>query len=177
MEISSKTWEALYHEHFDLIYRWIARLVGPGEDIEDLTQEVFLIVRRKYPGFKGESSVTTWLRRIATKVTLQHLRKRRRRRLLREVFSGGPELSPLTPTPLELLQSKESRELVYRVLERLPAKKRIVLSLYEIEGLSGAEVAQFMDCSIEMVWKHLHNSRKAFLQEVRRMTVRDRLAT
>ena len=171
----SKTWEHLYQEHFASVYRWIARLVGPGrEDVEDLTQEVFLIVKRKYPQFQGRSSASTWILRIATKVAMQHLRKGRRRRVLRETFLGQGE-PPASQTPLDLLERRESRELVYRVMDRLPTKKRTVLSLFEIQGLSGPEIAEIMECSVAMVWKRLHEGRKAFLKELRRITMRDRL--
>jgi RNA polymerase sigma-70 factor (ECF subfamily) len=55
---------AIYREHAELVKRWALRLGGPGLDAEDFVHEVFMVVQRRLPEFRGEAKLTTWLYRI-----------------------------------------------------------------------------------------------------------------
>ena len=56
--------DAIYRAHAGTVARWAAKLAGPGNDVEDLVHEVFLVARRRLPEFRGDAKVTTWLYRI-----------------------------------------------------------------------------------------------------------------
>jgi RNA polymerase sigma-70 factor (ECF subfamily) len=130
------------------------RIVGLPQDAEDVTQQTFLSVLDHLGDFREESSVATWILRIATNHALQLLRKRR----------GLPTVSLDAPVqdeadryaalphpefiarwrdgPDQLAQQREVRELIETALGELPEKYRIVFVLRDVEGLSVKETAE-----------------------------------
>ena len=62
--------DALYRAHAPVVARWAAHLGGPSLDVQDAVHEIFLIVRRRLPEFRGESKPTTWLYRITAKTLI-----------------------------------------------------------------------------------------------------------
>ena len=77
------TLEGLYRAHAPLVARWAAHLGGPSVDVEDVVHEIFIIVRRRLPEFRGEAKPTTWLYRITERVVRDCRRKERFRRWIR----------------------------------------------------------------------------------------------
>lgn len=155
----------VFREHHAFVSRVVARLLGPGDpDVDDVAQEVFLVVLRKLSSWDGACRMTTWLYGIAWRVTSAH----RRRKRLRSFFSldrdaalfDEPSDSRASPEQ-RVVQGQASRE-VYQVLDRLGAKKREVLILYELEGLSGTEIALLLDAKEGTVWTRLHHARRDF---------------
>jgi RNA polymerase sigma-70 factor (ECF subfamily) len=166
--------EALYRAHAATVARWAAKLAGPGVDVEDLVHEIFLVARRRLPEFRGDAKVTTWLYRITERVALDHRHKDRFRRLFplaRQTEIEGT-MSPPHLTPVDELERRQSSEAVYRILDRMPDKYRTVLILFELEELSGEEIAALTGLTLATVWVHLHRARARFLDEVRRVSRR-----
>jgi RNA polymerase sigma-70 factor (ECF subfamily) len=158
--------DALYRAHERTVLRWATRLGGPGIDVEDVVQEVFLIAKRRLVTFEGEAKVTTWLFRATEKVVLAARRKQRLRRWLRaapEVASTS--MSAPQPTPSEALDRSRDVADVYRILDRLPEAQRRVLILFELEGLSTQEMAELLDAKVATVRVWLFRARARFLEE------------
>jgi RNA polymerase sigma-70 factor (ECF subfamily) len=160
---------ALYRAHADRVAAWAHRLGGPGVDVEDVVQEVFLTAHRLWSGFRGEAKPTTWLFRITANVVRHRRRKERWRRWL-----GGSagdvagQIGADGPTPIEALEQKEAARLVYAALDALPEKYRTVLVLFEIEGHAGEEVAELLGVKLATVWVWLHRGRKLLLERLAR---------
>ena len=167
--------DAIYRAHAGTVARWVAKLVGPNADVEDLVHEVFLVVRRRLPEFRGNAKVTTWLYRITERVA----RQKRRRDRLHRWFSRERQLeiehatSPTRLTPVEVLERRQSTEVCYRILDRMPEKYRTVLILFELEEMSGEEIASLTGVKPSTVWVHLHRARARFLADVRRAARRE----
>jgi RNA polymerase sigma-70 factor (ECF subfamily) len=142
------------------VARWVQQLGGPSIDGEDLVHEVFLIARDKLDEFRGEARVTTWLYRITFRVVWAHRRKQRRRRWLQIV--GLAEEAPVVESPARMVEARQKLRRVYSVLDELPEKQRAALILFEIEGLSGEEIAAVMDMKLPAVWVLLHRARQSF---------------
>ncbi len=162
--------DGLYRAHAATVARWVAHLGGPRLDVEDAVHEVFLVVGKRLPEFRGDAKITTWLYRITERVVRGGRRRERLRRWLDFVRRGDVEraLSPPKLTPVEELERRQSREVVYRVLDRLAEKYRRVLVLFELEELSGEEIAALTGIKLATVWVHLHRARALFLAEVNR---------
>ena len=62
--------ETLFHLHLPGVHRVVYRLVGPQPDVEDLVQTVFVEAFRSLAGFRGDALFSTWLQRIAVRVTM-----------------------------------------------------------------------------------------------------------
>jgi RNA polymerase sigma-70 factor (ECF subfamily) len=160
----------LYRAHERQVMRWAARLGGPGIDVEDVVQDVFLVAKRRLRAWDGSGNVETWLFRTTEKVVLAARRKRRLRRWLslsRE--PSAPGMSAPRPTPAEALERERAIEEVYRVLDRLSARHRRVLVLFEIEGMSTQEIADLVGAQVGTVRVWLFRARARFLEEHQRL--------
>jgi RNA polymerase sigma-70 factor (ECF subfamily) len=82
-------------------------------------------------------------------------------------------LSPTQPTPVDALEQRQSAESVYRILDRMPHKYRTVLILFELEEMSGEEIAVLTGLKPATVWVHLHRARARFLCEMKRVLGRE----
>ena len=156
----------IYRAHAPAVARWAARLGGPNAEIEDLVHEVFVIVERRLPDFRGEAGLTTWLYRITENV-VRH--QRRKNRIFSWLLGDRTEdKSSEEPLPDEALERKRSIEQVYRILDRMSEKYRTVLILHELEGLSGPEIAELRHVKPSTVWVQLHRARALFLAELKK---------
>jgi RNA polymerase sigma-70 factor (ECF subfamily) len=155
--------EDLYKLHARTVARWAARLGGPGVDVEDVVQEVFLVAKRRLGTFTGDGSVSTWLFRATANITAAARRKQRLWRWLGRVPEAErPGLGAAGPTPVEALESREDVAAVYRALDQLPERLRRVLILFELEGLSTQEIADLMDARLSTVRVWLFRARAKF---------------
>jgi RNA polymerase sigma-70 factor, ECF subfamily len=155
--------EDLYRAHAQTVARWAARLGGPGADVEDVVQEVFLIAKRRLHTFTGEGRVTTWLFRATAHVTAAARRKQRLRRWLgRSQEVDPPGMGASGPTPAEALERRQAAADVYRVLDALPERLRQVLILFELEGLSTHEIAELTRARVATVRVWLFRARAKF---------------
>jgi RNA polymerase sigma-70 factor, ECF subfamily len=157
---------ALFRVHERTILRWAARLGGPGIEVDDVVQEVFLVANRRLPSFDGRAAVTTWLFRATEKIVLAARRKQRRRRWLsRTPEAAVATMSTTGPTPSEAFERGRDIADVYRILDRLSEKERRVLILFEIEGLSTQEIADLVGAKGATVRVWLFRARARFLEE------------
>ena len=161
------TFEQVYSSSFNDVARWIRALGGLSADVEDLTQEVFLVVRRKLSAFDGRN-LRGWLYRIAQRT----VRDYRRRAWFRRVFLGGGsapdrfDASLADSDPSELYERKEAEALLHGVLLQMSEVRRSTFVLFEIEGYSGDEIAELQGIPLNTVWTRLHHARKEFLRLV-----------
>ena len=155
--------DAFYLQHVQLVSRWVSRLAGPELEREDLVQEVFLIAHRRRDTFRGAAKVTTWLFGITQNVVRHRRRKERVRSLLLGAATDIGRLAPLRPTPVEELERREATKTVYRLIDDMPDKYRDVFILFEIEGLSGAEIGALTGLNLTTLRVRLHRARARFL--------------
>lgn len=158
----------LYRAHERAVTRWAACLGGPGIDVEDVVQDVFLIAKRRLVSFEGPGSIKTWLFRTTEKIVQATRRKRRLRQWLsRSAEPAASGMGARRPTPAEAFErDREIRE-VYRVLDRMPDRQRRVLVLFELEGLSTQEIADLVGAEVGTVRVWLFRARARFLVEHR----------
>jgi RNA polymerase sigma-70 factor (ECF subfamily) len=167
--------DTIYRAHSSTVARWANRLAGPGVDVDDLVQDIFLVVGQRLAEFRGEAKVTTWLYRITERMAFDRRRRDRFRRWFSRVRSPDieREFSPSQPTPVDVLERRQSIESVYRMLDRMPDKYRTVLILFELEELSGEEIAGLTGQKESTVWVRLHRARARFLNEMKRALERE----
>ncbi len=162
---STMTIDQLVRQHGARVYRMVASLLGPGAsdaDVQDIAQDVFLGAHRALPRFRGDSKVETWLYGIASRTVLMHLRSWRRRRRLKQAV----EAEPIVERSADLERTVAERaELVrvWRCLLQIPAKKRVVYVLYEVEGLTGKEIADALEINEATVRTRLYHARKELM--------------
>src|SRR5689334_10968708 len=110
--LSASSVDDIYREHAGRVSLWARRLLGPQGDVEDVLQEVFLVVHRRLPEYRGDAKISTWLHEITFRVTQNHRRKVRFARWLCLTPSVDTALVD-SHTPLQALESRRAGELVY----------------------------------------------------------------
>jgi RNA polymerase sigma-70 factor (ECF subfamily) len=150
------------------VYRLVAHILGNEYDAADVLQNVFVKVVRGIGQFHGQSSLKTWMYRIAVREALNY-RRGWFRRHVHEPFSldedSGEPMAALAEEsefsdPYETLQQAERQQLVKTALEGMPVLYRTVLLLREIEELSYEEIAQVLGIADGTVKSRLMRGRE-----------------
>ena len=89
-------------------------------------------------------------------------------------MAGLEPARPSAPTPIEELERREASERVYRVIDTMNERYRSVLVLFELEQLSGEEIAELTGDKLENVWVLLHRARAQFRQRLAKFPDSDR---
>lgn len=148
--------KALVKEHQSRVFHHAMQILRSREEAEDVCQETFIQVHESIRTFKGNSSLGTWILRIAINKALEKLRKEKRRNRLRELLPWWmPEESKSTETnvlhPDIQLEHKEKAMALYRAIDGLNPNQRIAFTLIKIDEVSYAEASEFMNLSIKAV--------------------------
>jgi RNA polymerase sigma-70 factor, ECF subfamily len=138
-----RAYERLYALHGAKMKNLARNLLGSRLDAEDAVQETFLKVQRSIASFRGQSSFVTWTFRILVNTCHDARRSRSRKK---EVTSDDPEESP-RPEPRAPGAHPSLRLALERALATLTRHQREVFLLYEVEGMSHAEIAATLDIS------------------------------
>ena len=157
-------WRSLYDRYAPLVHRFASALGVPVDEREDAAQDIFIAVYRSLKHFRGEAQLSTWIYRIAAR----HAIRLGRRRRTRETMC----LTMLKEKPTVLVDPSERSTQIAtldRMLAKLPPKKRTVLVLFEIEGLSAKEISDVVGCPENTVWSRLHHARSEMVKAARRM--------
>jgi RNA polymerase sigma-70 factor (ECF subfamily) len=163
--------DELYHRYRRQVASNLYRVLGDRTDLEDLVQEVFVIAFRGLDRFRGDARLSTWLYRICVNVALGRIRTRKRRPAAvgmtdLDAAPADPSLTERPETPERSLERRRDQASVYRALELLAPKKRIVLYLHEIEGLDLKEIAYLVDSNPVTVRTRLFYARREFYKIV-----------
>jgi RNA polymerase sigma-70 factor (ECF subfamily) len=162
--------EALVHRESPRMLATARRLLGSEPDAQDAVQDAFLQVHRHVGEFHGESRVSTWLHRIVVNAALMKLRSRRRKpeqelddwsAQVADAASWLRSNAEWERTGEELLESAETRAMVRRSIDRLPASYREVLKMRDIDELDTEETAELLRVSTNAVKVRLHRARHA----------------
>ncbi|HUB09399.1 MAG TPA: sigma-70 family RNA polymerase sigma factor [Myxococcales bacterium] len=162
----------IYRDYGAAVWRWARRLLGPAAvaEVDDLFQEVFLAVHQQLPSFREDSAIATWLYRIAANRAAD---RRRKRQVRRWFASRGPAEQGLAGAPDDALAQAQAEATVYRVLDTLDETSRSLIIWFELEGMSGAEVARLLNIKPSAIWVRLHRARAAFRERWVAMEARD----
>jgi RNA polymerase sigma-70 factor (ECF subfamily) len=160
----SLDFDRVYTEHFAHVSRWARALGGLDADLDDLSQDVFLVVRRKLDTYAGPS-LAAWLYGITRKTVSDYRRRAWMRRLwtgvTRSLESSPAAANVATTDPFDRL---EAQRIVKHVLDRMSPLRRTAFMLFEIEGYSGEEIAELEQIPLATVYTRLHHARKDFLR-------------
>jgi RNA polymerase sigma-70 factor (ECF subfamily) len=127
---------AMYDAHVDRVFRLVYRMAGDMDRAQDYTQETFIRAFSRLDGFRGDSSLSTWLGSIAISVTLNGLRKVRRRQ---ERELGLDEVAPIGHGVREADPDLKTR--LNRAIDDLPEGYRAVFVMHDVEGYTHEEIA------------------------------------
>jgi RNA polymerase sigma-70 factor (ECF subfamily) len=163
----------LVAEHQRMVVQLAVNLLGDREEALDLSQEVFLRVFRTISRFRGQSTLRTWIYRIAiNQARNRHRFWRRRHRadqvsLDQHVAAHGEFVSAGEARPDRMLAQKELAARLKSALDHLPFDQRTAIVLREIDGLSYDEIAYSLGVAVGTVKSRLTRARQALRHELR----------
>ena len=163
----------LVAEHQRMVLQLAMNLLGDRDEALDLSQEVFLCVFRTIHRFRGQSSLRTWIYRIAVnQARNRHRFWRRRHRadqvsIDEHVAAHGEFLSNRESTPDRMFAQKELASRLQSALDRLPFDQRTAIVLREIDGLSYEEIAFSVGVAVGTVKSRLTRARQMLRADLR----------
>lgn len=159
----------LFASNSSHLYQAAFRILSNPHDAEDAVQDGLLSAFRNLHQFRGNSSFSTWLHRIAINSSLMRLRKRKSRSEfpLETAITGedfiAPGLKPRSdePNPEEHCVGVEHRKILSEALLKLPGPFRAAIELCDLEGLPAKDAAQRLGISLSTMKSRLFRSRRA----------------
>ena len=146
MSENEKIFNQIVRDYSERLWWHVRRFVNSHEDADDLLQEIFLKVWAALPSFRGESQLFTWVWRIATNETLNHLRKEKVRAALK-FSSVDAEMERRIQADPYFKGTQAERELAKAVL-KLPEKQRQVFIMRWWDDLSYEEMSAITGTSV-----------------------------
>jgi RNA polymerase sigma-70 factor (ECF subfamily) len=171
---STDAFRGLVDRHGDLVYSVLRRLLGNPDLAEELAQETFVRAYENLDGFRGDSSLKTWLVQIAVNLVRDRRRSARRSptvvsleelRARSSVGADPPDPRP-SVEPIERLVQREVSTRLERELDRLPADYREAFVLKHVEGLSYEEIARLTGQSVGCLKVRVHRARARLRQKL-----------
>lgn len=165
-----EAFEMLVRMHSGRMLSVCRRILRNDEEAKDAVQEAFVSAFRGISNFEGTSLLGTWLHRIAVNASLMRLRSKKRRpeEPIEELLptfrdDGHARVEPrdFSPSALQLVESRETRDFVRACIDRLPEMYRVVLLLRDIEEMDTSEAAEILGVSEGVVKVRLHRARHA----------------
>ncbi len=161
----------LYETHKPRIVAVCLRMTKNMAEAEDLTQDAFIYVFRKFSTFRGDSAFSTWLHRVAVNTVLMHFRRRGRRQAHLEYSNPndsrgfGREYGRVD----ERLARCADRLALIRAIEKLPPGYRTIFLLHEMQGYEHQEIARRLHCSIGNSKSQLHKAKQRMRELLARL--------
>jgi RNA polymerase sigma-70 factor (ECF subfamily) len=150
----------VFEGQFDFIYRALRRHGVGAADAEDLAQEVFLVMWRRWAEYDPAGKLRTWLGAIAAAVAAEHDGSR--------VDAGLDDEEEVTRI-VEGTTASGSRAVMLRALAGLPERKRALLVMHDLEGASMREIADVLSVPLSTAYGRLEGARRALRKAVARL--------
>jgi len=153
-----------FRVEFEYVQRTLRRLGTDRSEVDDLAQEVFLVLHRRWSEYDQSRPLRPYLFGVAVRIALANQRIRSR-----EVAFGAIELGDDKPGPEEVLSNKETRALVQAALKRIPLPRRTVLVMHELDRVPVTEVAATLSIPLFTVYSRLRKAREELKVETQRI--------
>lgn len=170
IRVARPTFVDLYRDHFDFVWRVLARLGVPDRDLADAAQDVFMVVHKKLPEFAGESRPTTWLYGISFRVASA---RRRAAPARREVLDDVQHEPANERSEGLVAETAHYRRLLSEALDRMPIEQRAAFAMFELDGMTAAEIAEYAGVSEGTIHSRLRLARQVFRRFVERLSARE----
>ena len=149
----------------DMVYNTALGIIQNAEDAEDISQEVFVQVYESVNTFKGEAKFSTWLYRITVTKTMDHIRRKKRKKrfaFIQSIFGTNDEIAHEPPDfhhPGVALDKKETAAELFKAIEQLPENQKIAFTLNKLEGLNYQQVSEIMNTTVPSIESLLHRAK------------------
>jgi RNA polymerase sigma-70 factor (ECF subfamily) len=166
-----ETFEELYDQYFAFVWRSL-RLMGVADEaLDDASQEVFYAAYRKWPEFRGDSSLRTWIFGIVQGVAANQRRSLRRKLARLRALAEVPQLPE--PSPEDLARATEQADRVLAFSDSLDEGQRVVFVLGLLEKVPAPEIAGLAGIPLNTVYSRLRKLRLSLQRWLEQPEVKD----
>jgi RNA polymerase sigma-70 factor (ECF subfamily) len=160
------TFEEIYEESFELVWRTARRLGVPESAVPDAVQDTFLVLHRRLGDYDGRASLKRWVLGILVKVVGDHRRRYRRKEAQCVPHAADSEgeltIASSLPAPSAGAEQAEAVQLLNALLAELDESKREVLVLAQLEEMTVPEIAEVLGANVNTVYARLRAARMEF---------------
>jgi RNA polymerase sigma factor (sigma-70 family) len=170
-ERSETAYRYLVDSHRTRVYNTVLNILQDTEEADDAAQEVFIQVYHAINKFKEDSSLATWLYRIAVRKALDKLRQRKNRQRLQQLIpwwmpnDDGPKQETFFH-PGIALENKERAATLFNVINKLPEKQKIAFTLIKVQGMKYEEASEIMELSIKALESLISRAKQNLQQQL-----------
>ena len=163
----------LVENYKGFVFNTTLPIIQSSEEADDISQEVFIQIYKSINGFKGNSSLLTWIYRITVSKCFEHLRFKKRKKRFSQIINlfreDGTVIDiPQFEHPGVQLEKKEDAKLLFEAIESLNDEQKTAYTLKNIQGLSYNKISKVMDkstSSIESLIFRAKNNLKKYLEK------------
>ncbi|GAF02307.1 RNA polymerase sigma factor [Saccharicrinis fermentans] len=166
LEGDIQSFETLVNEFKERVMNICYSYTNDLSDAEDISQEVFVEIFKSLRKFKGESSLSTWVFRIASNKSLDHIRKQKRTKrgagltsYINDFKNNDWSVDHMNHPDEEMMQNQR-KELLYKGLSKLSGRQKEAFVLTQIEGMNQQMVSKMMNTSVKSVESLVMRARK-----------------
>jgi RNA polymerase sigma-70 factor (ECF subfamily) len=152
----------VFREHARFVMRVLRRMGVFPSDVEDATQEVFLVVQQRLSTYDPRRPIQPWLFGITSRVALRLRRRAETADAANKAQQREPAREP-THDPLRVLEGSEARRMLARALDTLDDPRREVFVAFDLEGMPMAQIAEMQGCPLQTAYARLHSARRLVL--------------
>lgn len=146
----------LVENYRNRVFHTVLNILQDTKEAEDAAQETFIQVFESIRSFKEESSLSTWIYRIAVRKALDKLRRRKTRQRLHQVLPWWmPDEKKSTDASFQhpgiVAENKEKAAVLFKAIESLPEKQKLAFTLIKVQGMNYEEACEIMQQNIKAV--------------------------
>ena len=163
-----RAFQLLVKQYQRLVWHVVAKMVHDQDDVQDISQEVFVQVYQKLESFRFDAKLSTWIATIAYRYTLNHLKKKRLD------LEGIPDHADSSKAfgddenPEKLASSADMRHFVHGLIDKLPAQYKTVLTLFHLEEFNYEEIREITGMPEGTVKNYLFRARKLLKEALKK---------
>jgi RNA polymerase sigma-70 factor (ECF subfamily) len=173
-KLYQKAFDLLLPEYQNKVFRLAYAMVGDATRAEDIAQEVFLRIWKSLAGYRGQSTLSTWVYAITRNACLTALKRAGAKK---EVSMEEPGIARAAEESSSAVRPSRGAEIdLVTLMQQLPEKQQQVLRLYYMEDQSYEEVARLLDWPMGTVKTYLHRARKQLAEAAIRSKMDERTA-
>lgn len=153
------------------IHYTVLNILQDPDDAEDALQETFIQVYESIGGFKAESSISTWVHKIAIRKALEKLRKRKTRQRIQAIIpwwmpDEKRSVDVVEMNPGIAAENKEKATALYKAIAQLPDKQQLAFTLIRIQGMKHDEVTEIMGLGVKAIESLLSRAKENLKQHL-----------
>jgi RNA polymerase sigma factor (sigma-70 family) len=170
---NQKAYHRLRMKYYDAIFKLVNRMVRNRQEVEDLTQEAFIKAFTSLDKFDNQYSFSTWLYKIATNNSIDHIRKKKlqtfsiNKPIESEESDYSFELPDTEPEPDQELIFSQRKKMLDEAMNSLPPKYRQVILMRHVDEKEYQEIAKTLKLPLGTIKAHIFRARELLYKQLR----------